>query len=90
MLPRISPESAPDLGRLRVPLELIDLPPLPDRLAVHGILEPFDHGLEMRKTFLHALETLHYRRILSAGTGGSAGRPSTRADLGHDALEHAW
>jgi hypothetical protein len=62
VLPGISAKSASYLGWLHDPLELIDLPPLSDRLAVHGVLEPFDHGLEVPKAFLQVLHALRYRR----------------------------
>jgi hypothetical protein len=67
MLPGISAKSASYLGWLRIPLEPIDLPRLSDRLSVHGVLKPFDHGLEVPKAFLQVLETLLYRRVPPAG-----------------------
>lgn len=90
MLPGISAKSASHLGRLRLPLELIDLAPLSNGLAVHGVLEPFDHGLEVRNAFLQVLETLRCGRVSPAGIGRSAGRPSARAESGHHALEQPW
>jgi hypothetical protein len=67
VLPRIFAKSASYLGWLRLLLELIDLPRLSYRLTVHGVLEPFDHGFKVSESFLHVLETLRYRRVLSAG-----------------------
>jgi hypothetical protein len=87
MLPGISAKSAPYLGWLCVPLELIDVPLLSDRLTVHGILEPFGHGFKVSKAFLQVLETLRYRRDLSAGAGRDAGSLSARAELDHDAFK---
>jgi len=68
-------------------LELIDLPRLSDRLTVHGVLEPFDHGFKVRKAFLQALEPLHHRRILPGAIRRGAGWLSARAELNHDAFE---
>jgi hypothetical protein len=66
VLPCVLAKSTPHLGRLRFPLELIDLPTLPDRLTVHRVLKPFDHGFNMPKAFLQVLELLRYRWVLSA------------------------
>jgi hypothetical protein len=88
MLPGISAKSASYLGWLRVLLELIDLPPLSDRLTVHGVLEPFDHGFKVPKAFLQVLKTLRYPRVLSAGIGRDARRLSARAELNHHSFKH--
>jgi hypothetical protein len=88
MLPGISAKSAPYLGWLRVLLEPIDLPPLSDRLTVHGVLEPFGHGFKVPKAFLQVLKTLRYRRVLSAGIGRDARRLSARAELNHHTFMH--
>jgi hypothetical protein len=69
VLPRVLAKRAAYLGRLRLPLELIDRPFLPDRLTVHCVLEPFDHRFEMLDAFLQDLDT---RRVLSPGIGGDA------------------
>jgi hypothetical protein len=57
MLPCILAMSASYLGRLRLLLEPVDHVSLPDRLTVDGVLEPFNHGLEVLKAFLQNLET---------------------------------
>jgi hypothetical protein len=88
MLPGILAESASYLGWLRPPLEVLDLPFPPDRLTVHGVLEPFDHGLELLEAFLQDLETR--RVLLAAGIGSDARFLAARAELNHHAFEHPW
>jgi hypothetical protein len=78
------------LSWLRVPLELIDFPPLSDRLTVHGVLEPFDQRFKAPKAFLDDLKTLRYRRVLSAGIGRDARCLSARAELNHHPFKHPW
>jgi len=86
MLPCVLAECASYLGWVRLPLELIDLPILPGRLTVYGVLESFDHGLEVLEAFLQDLET---RRVLVlVGIGSEARFRSTRAELNHHAFEH--
>jgi hypothetical protein len=77
------------LGRLRFPLELVDLPLISDRLAVNGVLEPFGHRFEMPKAILQILDTLRHRQVLS-GSGRSAGWLSARAQSNRDAFERRW
>jgi hypothetical protein len=72
VLPGISAKSASDLRWIRLPLKLIELPALPNGLTMHGVLESFDHGLEVPEAVLEALETLRYRRIPPAGLGRGA------------------
>ena len=67
MLPCVFAKGASYLGGLRLPLELIDLPSLPDRLTVHSVLEPFDHRFKVLEAYFHVLETLQYGRVLAAG-----------------------
>jgi hypothetical protein len=67
MFSGVSAKSPSYLGWLRLPLELIDLPPMPDRLTVHRVLEPFDHRFKVPKASFHILETLQYGRVLAAG-----------------------
>jgi hypothetical protein len=83
VLPSISAESASYLGRLGLPLELIDLPPLPDRLAVHGVLEPFDHGFEVPEASLQCFKTLQNRCVRLPFLGTDARPLSAPARLYH-------
>jgi hypothetical protein len=75
MLPGISAESASHRGWLPLLLEPIDRLRLSDRLTMHCVLEPFDHGFKVSKAFLQALKTLRYRRVLSAAIGRGAHTP---------------
>ena len=85
MLPSIFAKSAPDLGGLCLPVKLIDNPTLPDRLAVHGILESFDHGLEMLEAFLQGFET----GVILVAPGAAAGAQLlSDAKSTHHAIEH--
>ncbi len=86
MLPGVLAKSASDFGRLRLLLELIDLPSLPGRLTVDGVLEPFDHGLEVLRALLQNLETRPV--LLAAGIGSDARFLAARAELNHHAFEH--
>jgi hypothetical protein len=86
MLPRVLAKGASDLGRLRLLLELIDLPPLPHRLTVHGVLEPFDHGFKVLNAFRQDLKTRPV--LVAAGIGGKSRFLSARAKLNHHAFEH--
>jgi hypothetical protein len=72
MLPGILAKSASYLPWFRPLLKLIDLLPLPNRLTVHRVLEPFDHRFEVLKAFLDDVETLRHRRLLLAGIGRGA------------------
>jgi hypothetical protein len=90
MLPGIFAKSASYLGWLRLPLELIDLPLLSDRLTVHGVLEPFDHGFKVPESFLDLLETPSYRRVLSAVIGRDARWLSAWAELNDHAFKRPW
>jgi hypothetical protein len=87
VLARILAKSASYLGWLGLPLELIDLPPLSNRLTVHGVLEPFDHGFKVRNASLQVLETLRYRLVPSGGIGRDARWLSARAELNHHAFQ---
>jgi hypothetical protein len=51
----ISTEGAPDSGRVGVPLQLVDLFCLPDRLSVHRVLEPLDHRFKVCEALFDAL-----------------------------------
>jgi hypothetical protein len=86
VLPGISAKSAPYLGRLHLPLELIDLPSLPDRLAVHRVLEPFDHGFEVSEASLQCFKALQNRCVRLPFLGTDARPLSAPARLYH-ALE---
>jgi hypothetical protein len=85
MLPRVLAKSASDLGGVRVPLELVDLPSPPGRLPIDGVLEPFDHALEMLEAFLQDLETC---TVLVMGIGSKATFRSARTELNPDPFEH--
>jgi hypothetical protein len=86
VLPCVLAESASYLSRLRIPLELVDLASLPDRLPVHGVLESFDHGLEVLEAFLQNLEPRSV--LVLVGIGSEARFPSARAELNNQAFEH--
>ena len=86
MLACVLDESAAYLGRLRFPLELVDLASLPDRLTVHGVLESFDHGLEVLEAFLQDLKPRPV--LVLVGIGSEARFPSARAELNNQAFEH--
>jgi hypothetical protein len=78
-------ESASHLGWLRLLLELIDLPSLPGRLTVYGVLESFDHGFEVLEALLQGLEM---RLVLGAGIGSDARFLIALVELIHRAFEH--
>jgi hypothetical protein len=86
VLPCVLAESASYLGWLRLPLELIDLPSLPSRLTVYGVLESFDHGFEVLEAFLQNLETRPV--LVMVGIGGEARFRSARAELNDQAFKH--
>jgi hypothetical protein len=86
MLAGIFAKSPSDLGRLRFLLELFDLAPQPDRLTVHSVLEPFDHGLDVLEAFLQVLDT--HPVLVAAGIGTDARFVSARAESNRDAFEH--
>jgi hypothetical protein len=85
MLSGIFAKSASDLGRLRVSLEQFDLPSPPGRLPIDGVLEPFDHALEVLEAFLQDLETC---TVMVVGIGSKASFRSVRTELNHDPFEH--
>jgi hypothetical protein len=85
VLPCVSAESASYRGWLRLLLELIDLPSLPGRLTVYGVLETFDHGFEVLEAVLQNLETRPVPAIV--GIGGEARFRSARAELHDQAFE---
>jgi hypothetical protein len=72
VLAGVSAKRTSHLGRLRLLLELVDLPLLSDGLTMHGVLEPFDHCFEVGKSFLEVLETPGYGQIRLAVTGRDA------------------
>jgi hypothetical protein len=78
-------KSASHLGWLRFLLELVDLVSVPDRLTVHGVLEPFDHGFKVLKALLQNLETRPV--LVAAGIGSDARFLAPRAELNHHAFE---
>ena len=82
VIPGILAKSASYLGRLRLPLELIDRPPLPDRLAVDGVLEPFDHGFKVPEAPLQGFQALG-NRCVRMPCVGAARRLSAQARLNH-------
>jgi hypothetical protein len=84
VLPCVLAESASYLGWLHILMELIDLPFLPGRLTVYGVLESFDHGLEVPEAFLQDLEP----RAVLVLVGSEARFPSARAELNNHAFEH--
>jgi hypothetical protein len=75
MLPGIAAESSSHRAWLRLLMEPIDRPRLSDRLTMHCVLEPFDHGFKVSKALLQVLETLRYRWVLSAVIGRGAHVP---------------
>jgi len=90
MLPGIPAQGTPYLRRFDLSLEPIDLPLVSDRLTVHRVLEPFDHGLEVPEACLQALDTLRYRLIPSTGIGRATRGLSAWAKSSHHAFEHPW
>jgi hypothetical protein len=90
VLPGVSAKSPSDLGRLSLPLELVDFPSLANRLTVHGVLKPFDHGLEVPEACLQALDTLRYRPMPPTGIGRDTRGLSAWAKSNHHAFEHPW
>ncbi len=89
MLAGVSAKSTSHLGRLRLPLELVDLPLLSDGLTMHGVLEPFDHGFEVGKALLEVLETPGYGQIRLAGIGRNARWLSAQTKLTRHASKHS-
>jgi hypothetical protein len=89
VLPGISAEGASYLLWLRLPLELIDLAPLPDRLTVDCVLEPFDHRFKVEEAFFQGFEALQNRCVRSLCVGTDALRRSAPARL-KQAPEDRW
>jgi hypothetical protein len=71
-----------NFGWVRLLLQLLDLLPLADRLAMHGVLKPFDHCFEVPEARLDGIETLRYARFLPVGVphqGSSPFEPPSQA-----------
>jgi hypothetical protein len=83
VLPGIASESASQLCRLHLPLQLLDISSLPNGLTVHRVLEPFEHRFEVIDASLDHLETLRRLRVIPALAGSAPGS----AQVLH-ALEH--
>jgi hypothetical protein len=88
VLPGVFSERASYLGRLDLPCQLLDLPPLADRLTMRCILEPFDHRFEVREASLDQLDTLRYARFVSARLGSRTCRRPGPPPNG--SLERRW
>ena len=86
MLPCVLAESASHLRWLRLLLELIDLPILPSRLTVYGVLKTFDHGFEVLEASVHNLEARPV--LVMAGIGSEARFRSARTELNDKTFEH--
>ena len=67
-----------------LPLELIDLPILPSRLTVNGVLKTFDHGFEVLEAFVQDLDA---PVLVLVGIGSEARFRSARAELNNHTFQ---